>query len=68
MELSKIRELDIPALYKELSKNRKDYQLGLMNLKSGKGGDLKRVRTLKKVIARIKTIIFEKGKNNNEKA
>lgn len=68
MELTKIRELDISALYKELNKTRKDHQVNLMNLKTGKGSNLKQVRNLKKVVARIKTVISEKGKTENEKA
>ncbi|NCT55496.1 hypothetical protein GW755_01490 [bacterium] len=68
MEISKIRELGISELYKELGKVRKTQQASVLRLKSGKISELKNKRLSRGVIARIKTVILEKSKINHEKA
>lgn len=60
MELSKIREMSLPELYKEVNKVVKVQSLQKLSLKSGKISELKNTRLTKKTLARIKTVILEK--------
>jgi len=68
MEISKMREMGISDLYKELNKIRKNYNISVLGLKSGKIAELKNKRSSRGIIARIKTVILEKSKINHEKA
>lgn len=69
MNIRELREKTIKTLYKDLANLRKDLVLLKINLKMGKSKDIRQKHVIKKQIARIKTVISEKGiLSKNEEA
>lgn len=61
MLVKELREKTIGGLYKELNSVKKELTLLNLNIKLGKVFDLKTKHKLTKQIAKIKTVISEKG-------
>lgn len=68
MNLREIREKNLKVQFKDLRQASKDLTVLDLNLRMGKSKDLKQKKNLKKLIARLKTVISEKGVLKNAKA
>lgn len=69
MNANEIRKKSISELYKDIIVYNKELSLLTMQIKSGKSTDVAKKKSLKKDIARIKTVISEKQVlESNEKA
>lgn len=69
MNLTEIREKNISELHREFLKLKSDLTQEILNLKIGKTKSLAKKNSIKKTLARIKTIIGQKERSkDNEKA
>lgn len=69
MKANEIRKKSISELHKDIIVYNKELSLLKMQIKSGKSTDLNKKKSLRKDIARVKTVISEKQfLENNEKA
>jgi len=69
MNANEIRKKSISELHKDIIVYNKELSLLTMQIKSGKSTNVAKKKSLKKDIARVKTVISEKQVlENNEKA
>lgn len=63
MEIKDIKKLNIEELEKEISKFRKEFSQAKKQIRDGKEKDVRKGLRIKRIIARIQTVLNEKKKD-----